>query len=624
MKNKITIATRLTILSIILFLFSHDASCTTGNTSNSILNNNSNENELNIEQIDSLSNLLNQNLSNKELMKQLVIFYNENPSITYPKLLFRAGKFLVDKKKYQKALIPLKATLDLKQTKDYDDLLINTYLLISESYNEERLPDSAALFLNRAEEIYTEQKKQGYLAIILNQRATIADLKGESPEAISIYQKVVDIYLQQNKNTNELAEVYSKISILHTTLRNYDDAALYMDKAINTCETNQLNKALVGYYINRGTLEHEFGHFLQARPWFDKALTFAKNYGTNYDLAALYANIGNLENVLKNYSRSAAYYDSSRVICINENISYGIFINTVNMGVAYLDAGQTNKAFQYLSEAEIMIEENNYREEKMNLNLVLSDYYQKENNYKAAYDRLITYNTLKDSIQGESTRNKIIELEKKYQKEKAEKEIISLNETLYHQKSRNRKYIIFLLLILLLSAGIGVYMYYSRKMARYQSRFAEQELEKSQMEVQIKNQELMGKALNLARLNEVFSEFKKESRNLISELPKVRANEAHRNLKRLERKFPDAAWKEFEFRFEQVHSEYNTRLLDKYPELTAAELKICNFIILNLTTKDIAALTNRSKKTIDNTRNSIRKKMNLDREDNLMTILLAV
>ncbi len=294
------------------------------------------------------------------------------------------------------------------------------------------------------------------------------------------------------------------------------------------------------------------------------------------------------------------------------------------MGVAYLDAGETQKAFQYLSEAEIMIEENNYREEKMNLCRVLADYYQKENNYKQAYDKLVTYNTLKDSIQGESTRNKIIELEKKYQKEMAEKEIISLNEKIFHQKSRNRQYVIFLLLILLLSARLGVYMYHSRKMARYQSKFTKQELEKSQLEVQIKNQELMGKALNLARLNEVFAEFKKESKILISELPKARASEAFRSLKLLEKKLPDTAWKEFEFRFEQVHSNFNARLIEKYPGLTAAEIKVCNFIILNLTTKDIADLISRSKKTVENTRNSIRKKMNLDRDENLMSVLLAV
>ncbi len=45
---------------------------------------------------------------------------------------------------------------------------------------------------------------------------------------------------------------------------------------------------------------------------------------------------------------------------------------------------------------------------------------------------------------------------------------------------------------------------------------------------------------------------------------------------------------------------------------------------LNLNTKDIALLTNRSVGTIDNARSWIRKKMGLDNEANLTTFLLSL
>ncbi len=70
----------------------------------------------------------------------------------------------------------------------------------------------------------------------------------------------------------------------------------------------------------------------------------------------------------------------------------------------------------------------------------------------------------------------------------------------------------------------------------------------------------------------------------------------------------DKMWHEFETRFEYVHEGFFDNLHKHFPDLTPTELKTCSFLRLNMTTKDIACLTNRSKGTIDNIRYNIRKK----------------
>jgi DNA-binding CsgD family transcriptional regulator len=55
-----------------------------------------------------------------------------------------------------------------------------------------------------------------------------------------------------------------------------------------------------------------------------------------------------------------------------------------------------------------------------------------------------------------------------------------------------------------------------------------------------------------------------------------------------------------------------------------AELKLCSYLRLNLSTKELAEILNKSARTIENARFSIRKKMGLKPEDNLVAQLIAV
>jgi DNA-binding CsgD family transcriptional regulator len=81
---------------------------------------------------------------------------------------------------------------------------------------------------------------------------------------------------------------------------------------------------------------------------------------------------------------------------------------------------------------------------------------------------------------------------------------------------------------------------------------------------------------------------------------------------------------EFETRFTGVYEEYYEKLIKLAPELTPNELRICALMRLNISTKEIALLTNRTIGTVDNTRSSIRKKLNMNEEINLQEFLLNI
>lgn len=76
-------------------------------------------------------------------------------------------------------------------------------------------------------------------------------------------------------------------------------------------------------------------------------------------------------------------------------------------------------------------------------------------------------------------------------------------------------------------------------------------------------------------------------------------------------------WNEFEAHFTQVHPDFYKSLSDKYPGLTPTERRLCAFIKLNLTTKEIASIIKCNVESIHMTRSRLRKKMGLYKTENL-------
>lgn len=81
-------------------------------------------------------------------------------------------------------------------------------------------------------------------------------------------------------------------------------------------------------------------------------------------------------------------------------------------------------------------------------------------------------------------------------------------------------------------------------------------------------------------------------------------------------------WNDFDKKIENAYDSFYTVLLEKYPNLTPNERKLCAFLRSGLSTKEIAILTFQNPQSIDVARYRIRKKLNLKNDDNLIDFLL--
>lgn len=143
------------------------------------------------------------------------------------------------------------------------------------------------------------------------------------------------------------------------------------------------------------------------------------------------------------------------------------------------------------------------------------------------------------------------------------------------------------------------------------------ELVKLQLESELedKNRALVFQAMQLSAKDEAIASVKEK----LKELGLYEKSDVHTITNSvLNNSINKNLWKEFEVHFNETHPGFYKALMEKYPELTQNELRLCAFLKLNLNTKEIAMITQKSPKSIEVMRSRIRQKMDLQRDANLI------
>jgi len=148
--------------------------------------------------------------------------------------------------------------------------------------------------------------------------------------------------------------------------------------------------------------------------------------------------------------------------------------------------------------------------------------------------------------------------------------------------------------------------------------------EKLQSEIQFKNQELTSSAMNLIQKNQLLSNIKITLKNISKEENSKPLNsQLSRLIKSIDKDLEGGSeWEQFSDSFDEVHGKFIMRLKEKYPKLTPQEIKFAAYIRMNLNTKEIANLLGISVRGVEIGRYRVRKKLGLERKDNLSDFLL--
>lgn len=140
-----------------------------------------------------------------------------------------------------------------------------------------------------------------------------------------------------------------------------------------------------------------------------------------------------------------------------------------------------------------------------------------------------------------------------------------------------------------------------------------------QAQVELKDKQLATEVLHRVQNHELVKEVVQKLIAVHARSTKETKETLGSVLKGLEKSLEDKAWQDFELRFQQVHPAFYEKLQRDFPDLSLNERRLCAFLKLNMTTKEISAITGQSLNSIQVARWRMRKKLNLQDAEEALT-----
>lgn len=401
-----------------------------------------------------------------------------------------------------------------------------------------------------------------------NNLAALYSLMGKRDESTTIYKKM----LQEPKLFTR-GYFYCNYNIANNfTNQNEADSALYyLEKLQNDMETKQErllvmkktgdvyylkgnNEAAIDYYEN---VIHEIG---------DDTLAFISNYAS---VTQSYAEL--LHHVGREKEALAITENALKINEVSENISRKA--NLLHLKSDILSAlGRNQDALASLQEM-----------------LVYQDSANRVQNLHEVNQLMV--------------KQEILSMEKEYK----HREFV---EQLKH--SREKMGMFTIIIVLLGIVAIALLLWNRKRILLKNKQIQEESLK---FELETRNRELASNVVSLMKKNEVFSEIIGKLDQIKENAVKDETKEALTKVKKeIEKTIDCSFWDEFELRFKNVHSDFYDKLMAQYTNLTSNELRLCAFLKMNLSTKDIASITGQNPRSIDKARERLRTKLGISND----------
>ncbi len=301
---------------------------------------------------------------------------------------------------------------------------------------------------------------------------------GSSKKEIGNYKEEIDYYFKALKITEELKdsinEAKIEMNVADAFIRQlqFDQAEKYYLLALKILEAFQDVSGQTGCYIGLGVLNYKTLNYKQSEMYYQKAEKLIGLSSSNFLVAKFHANYAALLKDINKKDEAIKHIQQS--IELNEKIgnTNSNLVNYINLASIYEDLKKTQLAKQtYTKALNIALEIGSKQWQKQSYLGVATTSYSL-GDFKTAYDNYEKYSDIKDSLQGEEISKSINELSAKYETEKKENQIKSLeqektiNELTIKEQQHNlqkRNYLLIASILLLLILSVGIYFWYGNQ-----------------------------------------------------------------------------------------------------------------------------------------------------------------
>ncbi len=483
----------------------------------------------------------------------------------------------------------LQKALALYDSLDLSEAKIETFILLGEVYYFDEEYATALKYFQQAENIAIQNKDSTLLAIAFENIAYIYIDGLEDNQSGRDYLLRSNDILKKAGISKKLIQNYLGIASFYLRNNEADSALIFLAEGENIL--SKLDSSMVNIYMRhdfsslKGTCYAKLGKVDTANFFIEKSLPFFIENENWYSVAWAYTDLSIIASKKGDYKEAISYAKKSIELDITK---FSLEENTMLIRDAYKQINQDS--FHLYNEKYIELLKN----------------------------------------------PKYITLANEIQEVLKEEEINQKEEELINEKSSFRHLLIGLLLFLSFAYGLSLYFYYKNlKRKKAVSNFnytkkpdltapkKEAEIDLLREKVHTIERSLLSKELDLERqrlsLDHTTQHLKEIATNnnpleLRKSIQKLSNQLAHNQSS-------NDQWASFSQQFEQIHPNFFYRLGIHAPNLSTREKRLCAYGKLGMTNQEIAQILGIATSSVGKARHRLKKKMNLEKEQDLNQFL---
>jgi tetratricopeptide (TPR) repeat protein len=470
-------------------------------------------------------------------------------------------------------------------------------------------------YATQAKQIAGELDMDLYLAYSLDAIGAIYYDIGNQAKSSECFFASLKIY-EKLDNKDGIGATFCRIGTLYFDQKDYDKAEEYYINSIRIAREIKSQQGIASNLNNLAKVYSEKQEYAKALDTYREAVQINIETGITYLEASNYLNMADVYQDMKDYRASIAYIQKAQKIFDKIGNKLRLAKSQILLSEIYLETGKLPESEKLAQNALNIGKEQGYKEITADAAGVLYDIFLSQKDSSAAFRFFVLEKQYRDSLFLDEKHKTLTSLELRYKFEKNEQDL---------KLARQRRNIAIIIISGCLLFSLIIIVLISKQL-RLKAKKMQLEKDAHERELEFKNKEMVLNVMSLMKKNEMLAEL---SEKLVQIEKEANSEESRDTIKKVARELQksqeDEIWKEFSTRFKEVHGDFYDKLLKKYPSLTPNDLKLCAFLRLNMSSKDIAELTGQRVSSLETARYRLRQKLGIANSDvNLITFLSSI
>ncbi|RPH31669.1 MAG: tetratricopeptide repeat protein [Bacteroidales bacterium] len=516
----------------------------------------------------------------------------------------------------------------------------------NEDYSQK--PNEAFEIIEHCKSLAIETADPEIIGNVLNKEASFLKQLNHYAKAIQAYKQAAKLFTKSEQE-EKLANTYFNLADIYKTIGEYSKSLDHCSKGLELYQRIKNKGGIKRCYRVMGSVYKYLKDYEKSLQYYKMSLALSREEGNDDDIATALNNLGTAYSSMGNDSAALKLYYQCFEIYSKTNSISGLATSYNNIGSILMNKGQYKQAIENFRFALKYRKQTNYKPREAIILDNIGDYFYETNQldssiyyYKQSLEISIKYG-LKDKMSSfyshlskaylknkmpydayrelekhNQVRDTVFDAQKSIEIAKIETNFDTYKEQLQSKSDRQQQKLILIIYTLSISIfAVGfIYIFKRHRQSITKQRNDNQTLteEKSRIEEDLsdKNKELITYSLQIAQQQEIDkalaeriqieidSSIGETKKKLQAILHNINTNAQRINI-----------WEDFELRFNQVNQNFYQNLLQEFPSLSQNERRLCAFLKLNLSTKEITIITGQSPQSINVARCRLRKKLGL-------------